>query len=114
MIRLPATLQAWGSTAFETILCQEVAALGIDELPLQQGLTQGSHALDDRLHIIHLSSRVTAQGLVIRIGIYFTSVVAGCNCADDPTPIDTLDEYCVAELRIDTGSALTTIALAPD
>ncbi len=113
MIRLPATLQAWGTPEFETILRQETESLDINDLPLQQGLIHGSHALAEKLHIIHLSSNATAQALVVRIGIYYSSVIAGCSCADDPTPIDCLSEYCVVELCIDNRSACTTITLQP-
>jgi len=113
MIRLPATLKAWDTPAFESVLRQETEQLGLDALLLQQGLVYGSHALAEPLQVIHLSSRATAQALVIRIGVYFTSVVAGCSCADDPTPLDRLNEYCVLELHVDTRTASTTIALQP-
>jgi hypothetical protein len=111
MIHLPATLQAWGTPAFESVLCRETQNLGLDVLPLQQGLQHGSHAFADPVQVIHLSSRAAAQALVIRVGVFFTSVIAGCNCADDPTPVGRLNEYCVLELRVDSRTALTTITL---
>jgi hypothetical protein len=113
MIHLPAALQAWGTPAFEAVLCRETAGLGLDALPLQQGLQHGSHAFAEPLQVIHLSSHAGLQALVIRVGVYFTSIVAGCSCADDPTPVDRLNEYCVLELQIDRRTALTTITLQP-
>ena len=110
---LPATLRAWGSTAFDATLQQEVAALDIDRLPLQAGLRHGSHALPAPLQIIPLSDRVAGRTLHIRIGIHYSSMIAGCSCADDPTPVDRLSEYCEAELCIDMDSAQATIRLEP-
>jgi hypothetical protein len=111
LIHLHATLRAWGTPAFDAVLQREVAALGIDRLPLQAGLRHGSHALPAPLQVIPLSGRRDDHSLHIHIGIHYTSVIAGCSCADDPTPVDSLTEYCEAELRIDARRARTTIHL---
>ena len=42
MIKLDQSLQAWGTASFQEILKQEIANLGLDQLPLQQGLTTGN------------------------------------------------------------------------
>ncbi len=110
-VHLPATLRAWGTPAFNATLQQEVTALGIDRLPLQAGLRYGSHALPEPLQLIPLSGRLEACVLRLHVGMYYTSVIAGCSCADDPTPVDRVNEYCEAELCIDTRSACTTIRL---
>jgi len=38
MIQLTKALHAWGTPDFEAVLKQEIAQLGADYLPLQQGL----------------------------------------------------------------------------
>jgi len=42
MVRLGNALSAWGTSGFEAILKQEIAQLGADQLPLQQGLSTGN------------------------------------------------------------------------
>lgn len=49
-----------------------------------------------------------------RAGIFYTSIIAGCSCADDPTPISELNEYCEVQLDIDKQTAEATIVLQPD
>ena len=51
-------------------------------------------------------------GLIrVKAGIFYTGIIAGCSCADDPTPIDELNEYCVVQLDIDLATADTTVTL---
>jgi hypothetical protein len=53
-----------------------------------------------------------AAGLIrVKAGIFYTGVIAGCSCADDPTPVDELNEYCVLQLGIDKKTAETTVTL---
>jgi hypothetical protein len=96
------------------MLKKEIEQLNADALHLQQGLSQGSVALDDNLDaiIINVSDE---SGLVrAKVGIYYSGMIAGCNCADDPTPEDRTTEYCVVQLAIDKATAETTINLLPE
>jgi hypothetical protein len=114
MIKLDKALSAWGRPDFEAILKQEIAQLGVDQLPLQQGMSAGNYVPAQAITATILN--VDEQGNVIRVkaGIFFSSVIAGCSCADDPTPIDKIDEYCEVRLDIDKATAATTIALAAE
>ena len=38
-----------------------------------------------------------------------TSLIAGCSCADDPTPVEPQPEYCEVELQIEKATGLTAI-----
>jgi hypothetical protein len=38
-------------------------------------------------------------------------VIAGCSCADDPTPTNELDEFCELQLDIDKLTAVATVTL---
>ena len=49
-----------------------------------------------------------------RTGVLFTSVIAGCSCADDPTPVDEQTEYCELLFEIDRQTAATTVSLVAD
>jgi hypothetical protein len=111
MIRLTNALNAWGTAGFNAILKQEIEQLTIAQLPLQQGLTSTSHALDDRLRVMII--RVADEGSFIRAiaGIFYTGMVAGCSCADDPTPVNEENEYCEVQLAINKATAETTVVL---
>ncbi|WP_297529072.1 hypothetical protein [Thiohalobacter sp.] len=72
-----------------------------DALPLQQALTHGSVAVGGVREVLLISSREAGGRLLIRVGLFFTSLIAGCNCADDPTPADLLEEYGEFDLEMD-------------
>lgn len=111
MLRLESALLVWGRPEFEATLTRELMQLGIADLPLQAGLTSGSQAIDRPISVI--IKRVEDAGPVIRVlvGIFFKSVIAGCSCADDPTPQNELDEFCELRLDIDKMTAVATITL---
>ena len=111
MIRLPNTLNAWNTPRFETILKQEIEQLDAASLPLQQGLSVSSYVTDRPFQVRLVSASADADQIRIKAGIFYTGVIAGCNCADDPTPVDELNEYCVVLLCIDRSTAETTVAL---
>jgi hypothetical protein len=114
MIRFDKALLAWGTADFETLLKQEVARLGIEQLPLYQGLSISNHVTDDPITV--MINRVTELENVIRVraGILYTGMTAGCSCADDPTPDSKNNEYCVVQLDIDKTTAETTIDLVTE
>lgn len=111
MIRLPKSLNAWGTTAFKDVLSQEIAQLDATELPLQQGLAGSSYVTERPFQAMLISASEGAGLLRVKAGIFYTGVIAGCSCADDPTPIDELNEYCVVQFDIDTTTAETTVTL---
>lgn len=79
-------------------------------LPLQPGLSHGSHVVDAEIGVMLLSA-VDAGSLVrVRAGIFFSSIIAGCSCADDPTPVDKNAEYCELQFDIDKRSADTRVS----
>jgi hypothetical protein len=111
MIRLSSALNAWGTPEFNDILVQEIEQLTIDQLPLQQGLSTGSHALDNKLRAMIISIADEENCIRARAGIFYTGVIAGCSCADDPTPVNEENEYCEVQLEIDKTTAGTTVVL---
>ncbi|MBU1396625.1 MAG: hypothetical protein KKE84_10890 [Gammaproteobacteria bacterium] len=111
MIRLPQSLNAWGTPAFREVFIQEVAQLDAAELPLQQGLARSSHVTERPFQAMLISASEDAGLLRVKAGIFYTGIIAGCSCADDPTPIDELNEYCVVQFDIDTTTAAATVTL---
>jgi hypothetical protein len=111
MIRFIDALNAWGTPDFNAILRQEIERLTADQLPLQQGLSTGSHALDNRLRAMIISAADKGNTIRARAGIFYTGIIAGCSCADDPSPVNEENEYCEVQLDIDKATAATTVVL---
>jgi len=110
-IRLPNSLRAWGTPAFEAVLKQEIEQLDAAELPLQQGLARSSHVTERPFQAMLISASEDAGLLRVKAGVFYTGIIAGCSCEDDPTPIDELNEYCVVRFDIDMKTAATTVTL---
>lgn len=111
MIHLTKTLNAWGTPAFEDILKEELEQLDAGQLPLQQGLSTSSYALDSKLSVRVINISEEAGFIRAKVGIFYTGIIAGCSCADDPTPINENNEYCEVQLKVNTTTAETTVTL---
>ena len=111
MIKLPKALAVWPSADFNSVLMAELEQLDAEKLPLQQGLSQSSYTSDDKFSVMIISTSDEAERIRIKVGIFYSGVIAGCNCADDPTPIDPQPEYCELELKIDKATAEATVRL---
>ena len=112
MIRLPHTLAAWGRPGFGATLKAELEGLDAACLPLQQGLTGSSYVADKPFEVTILGVSEHGDLIRARAGVFYSGIVAGCSCADDPTPLDEQAEYCVVQIDIDkaTGEAMATLA----
>jgi len=112
--RLAQSLAAWGDPGFEAAFRQELAGLGAARLPLQQGLTGSSYATDTEPQVMIIRA-IEADGVIrVRAGVFYTGIIAGCNCADDPTPVEELTEYCMLQVDIDRVTGAAAIALVED
>lgn len=105
MIRLEKTLRAWGTPEFKGVFKQELAQLGNASLHLQQALAAGSHVTDAPPTVLVIRVEETPASIRIHAGIFFTSIIAGCSCADDPTPLDEYTEHCEMAVEIDRVTA---------
>lgn len=79
-------------------------ALPINALPLQQGLSQGDMASELPEKITVMSSKETETQIILKLGVFFTEIISGCSCGDDPASIN---GYCEMQLTIEilTGNA---------
>lgn len=111
MPRLPQSLNAWNTPVFQDVLKREIEQLDAPALPLQQGLARSSHVSERPFQAMIIGVREEAARIRVKAGIFYSGIIAGCSCADDPTPIDELDEYCVLQLDIDRTTAETTVTL---
>ncbi len=111
MILLKHSLEAWGSETFERTFQKEVEQLPMSVLPLQAGLAHSSAVADEPFRVVMLGVDEQSQELRVRAGIFYYGIIAGCNCADDPTPPDLEQEYCELEFLIDTSTAGASVRL---
>jgi hypothetical protein len=111
MSQLPESLRAWETPGFRDVLKREIEQLDACKLPLQQGLSSSSYVTDRPFQAMIISVSEEAGLIRAKAGIFYTGVIAGCSCADDPTPIDEQTEYCVLQFDIDRATAETTVTL---
>ena len=114
MKKLEESLKAWGDESFKEVLKQELQGLGITDLPLQQGITSGSYVVDKPFKVMVIESAEADNHIRARVGIFYAGIIAGCNCSDDPTPVDETTEYCEVEILIDKTTGEFTASLQPD
>ena len=111
MLDFKPLLEYWGTTEFSTQLRTKLKTLTVNELPLQQGLSYSSIALDHSLDALILNIQDNPQSIQIKAGIFYKGAIAGCNCADDPTPMDENEEYCDILIHLNKINGLSTIEL---
>ncbi|MES9972332.1 MAG: hypothetical protein ABW092_20055 [Candidatus Thiodiazotropha sp.] len=114
MIHLPKALNAWNVDDFNTILKGELESIDPGELPLQQGLTLSSMVSAEPFNVIVIDSKEASATIHCKVSIIYSGIIAGCSCADDPTPLDLQTEYCELLLAIDKLSAETQVELISD
>lgn len=112
-ILLLRALEASGSPDFENILKQEIEALGADRLPLVQALTAGNYIASNAIQAMILAVTQEKDCIRVKAGIFFEGILAGCSCADDPTPVEPQSEYCEIQFDIDRATARASVSLLP-
>lgn len=110
-VQIDKSLENWRSDNFKASVQQEIEQLDPSLLPLQEGLSQGSYVADEPFKAIIIGVTDNGDSIVVKAGIFYSSVIAGCSCADDPTPVDTQQEYCVLQFDINRNTAQTSVQL---
>jgi len=112
LISLPDVLIATDEAELKSRLKQALEKIDGVSLPLQQGLTRSSYTDGKDFSVTVLGLTQDSQQIHARVGIFYKGIIVGCNCADDPSPVPELDEYCELELVIDPSSGSTEVTLA--
>lgn len=111
MIDLSAILAAWPTPAREATLKRALESLDAACLPLQQALTRGSQVSAEPHQVMILKTAESEDGWQARVGVFFTSLIGGCQCADDPTPLEPLPEYAQIEVTIQRETGMACLRL---
>lgn len=114
MVQLANALNSWGAPDFERVVKEEIEKLTVSELPLQQGLSASSYAVDTPFEAMIIGVSDGDGTIRVKAGIFFSGIVAGCSCADDPTPVEEQREYCVMQFDIDRASGETVATLVDE
>lgn len=86
----------------EAALKRRLQRLLVDHPVLQQQLRTGDRVSPELPQVLLLGSRLSDhESRQFHIGIAYSSLVSGCSCADDPTPVSAQPEYC--ELLVEIG-----------
>ncbi len=111
MMRLDKTLSAWSTPGFADVFKQEVARLDADDLPLQQGLSNSNSVADGPVTVMIHRVAEMEDMIQVQAGIFYQGIISGCNCSDDPSLVNEVNEYCEVLFVIDKSTAATTVAL---
>ena len=111
MIKLKKSLSRWGTPEFRETFSHEVSQLSLEQLPLQQAMHIGNMASTHNLVIMLNQQHEDHEFIYVHTGVFFSSLISGCSCADDPTPVDYNTEYCELQFRIDKKCATTHISI---
>jgi hypothetical protein len=87
-------------------LKQDIEALGVTAVPL--ATTQGGHIDPNKFSVTVLTTQDTLDAIEARIGVFFSEMLGGCNCSEDPVESD---GYCELIVTINKQTALTRFAL---
>ena len=114
MIQLNKALAAWGQKEFQAVLRSELERLPHDSLPLQEGLRYSSYVSEEPFQVMLLRVNDDQHQILALARLFYSGIIAGCSCADDPTPLDTQTESCLLQLCLDKRDASVTFTLLPD
>lgn len=111
MPRLVNALRDWDSDFFARTLKSEIENLPAGTMPLDQGTSQGGFVDDENIAVTVLRAKDGEDSVQADVGVFFTEVVAGCSCGDEPMA---QHAYCEIRVRIDKATAETEFSVIPD
>ena len=110
MTRLGNSLRAWNTDAFADTLKDDLLGLGAGVLPLGEAAAGGCIDESD-VGITVLGASDSAAEIHANVGVFFTEVIAGCSCGDEPSASNA---YCELRVSIDKVTGLARFAVIQD
>ncbi len=101
-MQLHKALKHWGTVDFATSLKAELENLPTGSLPLHLATSQGGIVDDSQISVSILSSTTNDNCIQIRVSVFFTEIIAGCNCSDPPLETS---GYALLLVLLDSNSA---------
>jgi len=95
---------AFGTPTFAEVLRRELLALPDGVLPIEG--EQGGLVDPASLGVTLLSSRADAERIEIAVGVFYTEIVGGCSCGDEPFGVNGYTELRLRIERADGGALI--------
>jgi hypothetical protein len=102
--RLADTLREWPRGSWKSALKGEIEALPSGSLPLETAVTRCGIVDDNDVSVTVINANQNSASIQVKVGVFFTEIVAGCVCGEDPIAEN---GYCELLVHIDkiTGAA---------
>lgn len=95
MTKLKNALSNWGKDSFSQALKDELQNLAPGVLPLHKVTTQGGIVDDSDISVSVINVVETAENIQSKVGVFFTEIVGGCSCGDEPLAANAYGELLV-------------------
>ena len=105
---LAESLKHWKSASFKDVFRSELLSLDTTFLPLHLATNQGGHVDYSSIGLTILSTSEDENFVNVKTGIFFTEIVGGCNCDDDPSEANS---YCILLINIHKTTAKCAFSL---
>ena len=102
MLKLPNILENCRAGAIEAVLKRELENLPTGTLPLHLCTSRGGYVDDSDISATVIDVKQAEHHLLCKVGIFFSEIVVGCGCGDDPFPENA---YCELMVSIDKTTA---------
>ena len=98
MTKLLDALQQSQPGVFEKALKHELENLPAGTLPLEKGTNRGGFVDDSDISVTVINVAQSENSIQAKVGVFFTEIIVGCGCGDDPMPENA---YCEMLISID-------------
>ena len=97
-------LWEWPHGSWKSTLKREIEALPSGSLPLEYAVARCGIVDDGDVSVTVINASQDSSSIQVKVGVFFTEIVAGCVCGEDPTAEN---GYCELLVHIDkiTGAA---------
>lgn len=85
----------------EKALKHELENLPAGTLPLEKGTNRGGFVDDSDISVTVINVKQDERSIQARVGVFFTEIIAGCGCGDDPMPENA---FCEMLINIDRAT----------
>ncbi len=109
MTQLPLSSEHCDSQAFKHSLKLAIENLDPGSLPLHSFTTQGGQVDNKQITATIMQIDELEKLIHARVGIFFTEVVGGCSCGDDPYSVNAYGELLVVIDPVSADASFTAV-----
>jgi hypothetical protein len=94
----------------EKTLKHELENLPAGTLPLEKGTCRGGFVDDSNISVTVINATQSKNSIQAKIGVFFTEIIVGCGCGDEPMPENA---YCELLINIDKSTSAARFRVIP-